>query len=290
MLKRPFTSLWISVCAVAMLGCGRVAKTSLSQTMEAASKSPSSMAEEDVALTSGNAASVMAQRKIIYNADIELIVGDFEAFEQAMPGLLDKHQAFIAGRSTDRQHGDHRNGRWTLRVPVENYRQVMTGIGSLGFAKRKEERTEDVTEAYVDLEARISNKQTLEARLVTMLGERSGKLSDLLELERELARVREEVERMQGRLRVLQDQTSLATIELTVSERLTYEPPAAPTLGDRIAMAWGGSLGSIGDCFSALVVAAVSALPWMALLSPIALIAYRKRPGRMERSSNAASA
>ncbi|MEM0927359.1 MAG: DUF4349 domain-containing protein [Planctomycetota bacterium] len=270
------SSLIASFAGLLLLcGCGQVAETSLASKLEMATEQSERGVDGEISLTNGPDSALTSTRKIIYNAEIDLVVEALTEFENALPTLLDTHQAFVAERRTDRRHGDHRHGEWKLRVPVENYRSMMSGLSSLGFAKSKDERTEDVTEAYVDLEARISNKQKLETRLVEMLDERSGKLADLLQLERELARVREEIERMQGRMRVLNDQTSLATIELDVSERQTYEPPAAPGLGDRIAMAWGGSLGSIGGSFSAILVGVVAAIPWAVIAIPFLLFGYR---------------
>ncbi|MEM6471653.1 MAG: DUF4349 domain-containing protein [Planctomycetota bacterium] len=270
----------LTLVSFLVVGCGQSVQTSLSSKLQVASEQAAATDAGEIALTSGVASQISVERKIIYNAEIDLVVDEFVSFEKQLPELLQTHDAFVAERRTDRRHGDHRTGKWKLRVPVENYRAMMSGISALGFAKSKDERTEDVTEAYVDLEARISNKQKLENRLVEMLAQRNGKLSDLLQLERELARVREEIERMQGRLRVLKDQTTLATIELDVSEQQTYEPPAAPGLGDRIAMAWSGSVGSIGDAGSALLVGIIAVIPWLVMLLPPVLIStwlYRMR-------------
>ncbi|WP_182869077.1 DUF4349 domain-containing protein [Stieleria mannarensis] len=224
--------------------------------------------------TAGRSAS---KRKIIYSAEVELVVEDFAAFERQIPAVISTHGGFAAERQTDRRHGDHRGGTWVIRVPVENYDAFLSGLDALGFARSRSETSDDVTEAYVDLEARISNKHKLEERIVAMLEERPGKLSDLMEIERELSRVREEIERMEGRMRVLADQTSLATVTLRITEEATYQPPAAPTLGDRIAAAWSGSVRSITGLASGLVILAVALAPWTVILLPVAMLAYRFR-------------
>lgn len=267
-----------------LLGCAQqAAKVSLEAILDDADQS-NTAADTDVALVSGGAvqaetspSEAKANRKIIYTADVHLVVKEFAEFERQITSLIGSHGGFAAERSTDRTHGNHRGGRWEIRVPVENYDRFLSGLSSLGFARSRSETSDDVTEAYVDLQARISNKRELEERIIEMLKERPGKLADLMEIERELSRVREEIERMEGRMRVLVDQTSLATVRLQVVEETTYQPPAAPTLGDRIANAWTGSIQAIGSIGSGLVILAVGIAPWLVIVIPIAAIGYRIR-------------
>lgn len=262
---------------VLSIGCAnQSANNELSSVLEKAESSV--RADQDpIALVSGGEAAVRpaSSRRIIYTAHIEMTVDDFSVFERNVADVISKHDGFAAERTTDRRHGDHRDGNWVIRVPVHNYDAFLTGLDALGFAKSRSETSDDVTEAYVDLEARISNQRKLEQRMIAMVDERPGKLSELLEIERELSRVREEIERMEGRMRVLADQTSLATVHLRVSEEATYEPPTAPTLGERVASAWGGSLASIQSFASGLLVIAVAIAPWCVILSPSVFVAYR---------------
>lgn len=258
------------------VGCGQsYPSQDVANALERAVASPATNAGE-VALVSGSDAATRSKsaRKIIYTADIDLVVKDFAEFEKRLPRLIGDQGGFVAERKTDRQHGDHRGGRWVIRVPVEKYDAFLAGLNSLGFARSRSETSDDVTEAYVDLDARIRNKKKLEERIIAMLEDRPGKLTDLMEMERELSRVREEIERMEGRMRVLTDQTSLATVKLSVSEEATYEPPAAPTLGDRIAASWGGSLGLLRSLGAGIVIAAVALVPWAVIMLPLVALAY----------------
>lgn len=245
-------------------------------------------ADGALALTSGGAGRQQANRRIIYTADVELVVKDFQEFEQQLPGVIKACDGFVAARKTDRRHGDHRAGTWTIRVPIPQYDALMSGITTLGFATSRNETSQDVTADYVDLQARISNHGKLEGRILEMLDQQNGKLADLLELERELARIREEIERMQGRLRVLTDQTELTTIHLSVREEATYEPPAAPTFGERVASAWTGSLKSIRDVAAALAIAFVAVAPWLIVLgvpaSAVAVLVKRSLTKRWRTS------
>jgi hypothetical protein len=77
---------------------------------------------------------------------------------------------------------------------------------------------EDVGEEYVDVSARMANSRRLEARLIELLANRTGKLSDVLQVERELARVREEIERYEGRLRYLKSHVALSSLSISIHE------------------------------------------------------------------------
>jgi hypothetical protein len=88
---------------------------------------------------------------------------------------------------------------------------------------------QDVGEEYVDITARVENARRLESRLIELLANRTGRLQDVLSVERELARVREEIERYEGRLRYLRTRVATSTLTIAVHERA---PLIVPVAGD----------------------------------------------------------
>ncbi len=117
--------------------------------------------------------------------------------------------------------------RWRFRVPVDHFDSFVESIVALGELERNNRTSQDVTEQYYDIEARIKNKRLEEQTLAKILQERSGKLEDVLKIEIELSRVRGEIEQLEGKIRVLENLSSLATLTLNVRERDKYAPPAA---------------------------------------------------------------
>jgi hypothetical protein len=259
-------------------GCGREMSTRMrsdSMLGEMQAEKAAAMDSADAtAVAEGQAATqaVATDRKIIYTTEIELVVKDFADFETQIASVIRSHGGFAARREADRRSRSRRGGVWVIRIPVDQYDDFITGVTSLGFAQSRVDTANDVTEEFVDLEARIANKRKLEERIVAMLEDRVGKLSDVMEIERELSRVREEIERMEGRLRFLTDQTSLATITLRVREELTFTPKSAPTFADRIGSAWGQSLESLQRFAEAVVIAVVAIAPWSVILVPLGVI------------------
>jgi hypothetical protein len=105
----------------------------------------------------------------------------------------------------------------TLRVPADALPAVERDIAKLGTVLSLNVSEDDVTQQHVDMAARLKNLRAEEARLRTFLT-RTGKVSELLEVERELARVRGEIESMQAQLTYLERQAAMATLTLSLSE------------------------------------------------------------------------
>src|SRR5207253_1956377 len=106
-----------------------------------------------------------------------------------------------------------------IKSPGAKYDQAVGSLSSIGKVETVNSQAEDVGEEFVDVSARVSNARRLEERLITLLATRTGKLEDVLAVERELARVREEIERYEGRLRYLRSRVALSSLSVTVHEK-----------------------------------------------------------------------
>ena len=216
------------------------------------------------------------QRKIIYNANIDLVVDAFEDVPGEVQALVKKHGGFIANSSIRGSEGEPRTGTWTLRIPSANYDAFVAGSKSLGQVRSVTTDTREVTAEYVDLESRIRNLKTEEQRLNKHLQDSTGKLDEILKVEREISRVRGEIERHEGRLNVLKDLTSLSTVTLTIQEIKDYvpEPTEEPGYGTKVARTWNDSLGAFGQFMTGLSLAIVALVPWLILIVPIGVVAW----------------
>ncbi|HWE41226.1 MAG TPA: DUF4349 domain-containing protein, partial [Gemmatimonadaceae bacterium] len=133
---------------------------------------------------------------------------------------------------------------------------------------------EDVGEEFVDVTARMGNARRLEARLVELLATRTGKLEDVLQVERELARVREEIERYEGRIRYLRAQTAMSTMTVNVHEPLPVlgTHPGDNPIAQAFRDAW--------RIFVAVIAFLISSLGILIPLGILALLAWRFFPRR----------
>lgn len=222
-----------------------------------------------------------AARKIIYTGTIHLTVGDFAASEKALVELVAVHKGYLAGSEVRGNPGSPRHGSWTIRVPVERFDAFHKAVLPLGELERAYVDSRDVTEEYHDVEARIKNKKTEEARLLHHLEKTAGKLDEILALEKEISRVRGEIERDQGKQLLLSKLAALATLTVHLQERSRFAPAENAGFGTSIGRTFGGSWSSLVALGESLVLAVVAVIPWLiplALLLPVGIFA-RKRLG-----------
>jgi hypothetical protein len=220
-----------------------------------------------------------AGRKIIYNARVELVTEDLAGLEGRLRRLVEVSKGYYADSQVSGKTGAQRDATWKVRVPVEAYDSFLEGVKSLGELVSVRADSQDVSEEYYDVEARIKNKKIEEERLVKLLAEATGKLEEVLKVERELSRVREEIERFEGRLRVLANLTSLTTVTIAAREVHDYEPPQAPTFSTRIARTFGGSVDSLRRFGENAVLFVVGIAPWLpvVLVAAVLLLLARRR-------------
>ena len=132
---------------------------------------------------------------------------------------------YITNSSISGGRDQIRQATFELKIPAPKYDQAVGSLSSIGKVETVNTTAQDVGEEFVDVTARVNNSRRLEERLISLLANRTGKLDEVLRVERELARVREEIERYEGRLRYLSARVALSTLTITV-----HEP--APILGN----------------------------------------------------------
>ena len=141
-----------------------------------------------------------------------------------------------------------------LKIPAQRFDQAINGLGTLGKVESVNATAEDVGEEFVDVTARVNNAKRLEERLIDLLANRTGRLQDVLSVERELARVREEIERYEGRLRYLKSRVAVSTLSVNLHEPLPIlgQTPGQNPIAEAIRRAWRNFVGFIASGIAAL--------------------------------------
>lgn len=213
-------------------------------------------------------------RKIIYDTRVELVVADFSKLMTGLPQLVAKHGGFIANESTQFVNQKYPSGNWVVRVPVEQYPAFLAATGSLGQVAGQSTSSQEVTDKFVDLQARIANARRLEERMVDLLEKAKDKLQDIIVVEKELSRVRETIERMEGQLRYLGDQTSLATVRITARQEQNYVASQASTFAEKVTNAWSTSWNRLQDFGQGFVLWSIGALPYVVVLAVLMVLLW----------------
>ena len=178
----------------------------------------------------------LANRKLIRNATVELEIVSFDDAVQKITAFASEEHGYVATTSSQKQANGKLRGEVVIKVLPENLDRFLQKIRGLGELKNQTLGTEDVTKAYFDTDARLKNARVMEQRLIDMLKTKTGKVSDLLQVEKELGRVREDTEKMQGELKYWDSQVQFATVTISLTEK-DMEEPAAFLIKERSQLA-----------------------------------------------------
>lgn len=160
-----------------------------------------------------------------------------------------------------------------LRIPSTRFNEALDGLAPIGKVESVQSNAQDVSEEFVDITARVANAKRLEERLVALLANRTGKLEEVLAVERELARIREEIERYEGRIRFLQTRVATSTLTITVHEKapLVSNSPGQNVIVEAFKDAWRNFVSFVAAFIASLGVL----IPVAVLIAPL-VIGYRR--------------
>jgi hypothetical protein len=178
----------------------------------------------------------LANRKLVRNATAELEVGSFEEAIQKITSFAAEDKGYVATSSSEKQENGKLRGQIVVKVLPDNLDRFLLKLRGLGELKNQALTTEDVTKQYFDTESRMKNARLMEQRLIEILKTKSKDVADLLEVEKELGRVREEIETMQGELKFMDSQVQFATVTVQLAEK-NMNIPAAFLLKERAQLA-----------------------------------------------------
>lgn len=167
------------------------------------------------------------QRRIISNASVSIEVEAVEAAIDQVRSIAESLGGFVEHLSSFGSD-ENQQANMTLRVPQDQFFTAVDHIEELGKVRARNLGSEDVSEQFIDLEARLKSSLREEESLLSLL-ERANQVSEILTIERELSRVRADIERVQGQLNFLERRVDLATISVSLfrpDSRLP-EPPSA---------------------------------------------------------------
>ena len=178
----------------------------------------------------------LANRKLVRNAAVELEVVSFEQAAQKITTFAAEDRGYIATTNSEKQANGKLRGQVVVKVLPENLDRFLSKLRTLGELKNQSISTEDVTKAYFDTDSRLKNAHVMEQRLIEILKKKSEDVNDLLQVEKELGRVREEIEQMQGSLKFMDAQVQFATVTISLAEK-DMNVPAAFLLKEQAQLA-----------------------------------------------------
>lgn len=191
------------------------------------------------------------QQQVIKKGSLEFETSDLEATHQKIQELVATHKGIIQDDNSGKSYRKFYHNV-TVRVPSDNFQAFIDGISEgVAYFDRKDISQQDVTEEFVDLEARLKAKRELENRYLELL-KQAKNVKEMLEIERELSNIREEIEAKQGRLNYLKNKVSLSTITLHFY-KVTSETGVTVSYGQKMKNALKGGWDGISAFFLGLL-------------------------------------
>jgi hypothetical protein len=204
---------------------------------------------------------------IIKTADVEVGVrADLQQAIRRAVAIAGSYGGFVQSTGVDRQ-GPAR-GTIVIRVPSTRFEDALSDLEDLGNVRHENVSGVDVTQEFVDLQARLRNWQAQEAVLLRLM-DRAETVTDTIRVQGELSRVQLEIERLRGRLDYLEDQTDLGTI--TANFVAAGPAPQGPTTLER---AWRNALQGSLEVVSTVIVGAGYLVP-VAILAAVVVLVFR---------------
>jgi hypothetical protein len=256
---RHFRS-WVLLVFVSALGCGGGSGMSDSRAAKAVGDGVPGV----------GAPAIPVERKIISTTKMTLSVENLDIARPKLEELIKSVGGFVAMADESRNVGTYREGRWTIRVPVKSSDGFIEQVGTLGEVARKNVEAKDVTDEYVDVQARLKHWKSEEEVLLRLMKEKAQSTDDIVKFRAQLGTVRENIDRLEARMNTLSRLTEMATLELTMTERKVFTSDQAPTYSTKLGRAFESSTTSIVDFGKWIVLAVVTIAPWL----PILLVGY----------------
>lgn len=179
----------------------------------------------------------ITERKLIKEGRVEFKTENLKATRQAILTAVEKYKGYVSSDQEFNYPG-RKSNTVVVRVPADNFDAFLSDA-TAGVARFESKTVDvkDVTEEFLDVEARLKTKKALEARYVELLN-RAKSVTEILEIEKQLGQLRGDVESVEGRLKYLQNQVSFSTLTMTFYERIPNETQFGAKFKDGLRNGW----------------------------------------------------
>lgn len=172
-------------------------------------------------------------RKLIKEGQIEFATTDLQKSRKTIFEAVNKYKAYV---SFDKEHNSpgRKNNILKIRIPSDNFDKLLgDAIKGVEKFERKEITVKDVSEEFLDVEARLKTKKELEQRYIELL-KKAKNIPEILEVEKQIEQLRSEIESVEGRLRYLKDRVSFSTLSITFYEIIPAESGSESEFGKKL--------------------------------------------------------
>ena len=160
---------------------------------------------------------------ITRSVSLVIRVKDVDRSRSVLDAILSRHAGYSAQLNVTRSENTARSLQASLRIPASELSSTVADLKTLGSVENESQSGEEVTQQHTDLVARLKTARETEERFRAILEQRTGKISDVLEVEQAIARVRGEIESMEAEQKSLEHRVDFASVEIQLTEE--YKAP-----------------------------------------------------------------
>ncbi|GMT49750.1 MAG: hypothetical protein IEMM0008_1289 [bacterium] len=222
------------------------------------------LAEAGFAYFSNQLGLTDVSQKLIKKASITLVIKDYTSWKRKLMQFVEIGGAYVSSSRLDVGSNDYKSGTIIIRVPKEQLDGLLDQIKTLGKLLSENVQSDDITGKYIDLKARIDNKKLTETRFREILKGKAPKILDILAVEKELGRIREEIDRMTRQLSRYDQLVDFSTITLYFreSEKKRVEGESFwGHLGGNIAWALNRGLEGLLSVINGIIIFLIAGIP-----------------------------
>jgi anti-sigma factor RsiW len=212
---------------------------------------------------------------------LSIMVKDFGFSRTALDAILARYHGYAGSLNASTQQNSARLLQASLRIPAGELNAVVAELKSLGHVENETQAGEEVTQQHADLVARLKNSRETEQRLQAILLQRTGKISDVLAVEQEIARVRGEIEQMEAEQKALEHRVDFSSIELSLAEEYKAQigspsPSIATRFHNAMVAGYRSAVESVVGIILLFAEYGPEAMIWLAFLAPLAWFLRRR--------------
>lgn len=220
---------------------------------------------------------VTTERKLIRNGSLSFETSDVKKTKTAIDAICKELNAYVSNESQN-SYANRQQYNQTIRVTADKFDLLVQKIeAEASRVEGKNVNTEDVTQEFIDVEARLKTKKDLEARYREIL-KQAKTVEEIITIERQIAEVRSDIESMEGRLKYLTNQVAYSTLTVSFYETVGTDFG----FGSKV----GGAFGTGWDYFLSFLIGLVNVWPFLILMALAIWLAFRWDKRRRKKTTN----
>jgi len=204
------------------------------------------------ALTAGSV--IPAAPMIARTVSLTILVRDVPSSRSALDAILAQHHGYAAQLNINTPENSARSFNAALRIPAPELAAALPDLRKLGRVQSESQSGEEVTQQHTDLVVRLNNARETEERLRAILQQRTGKVSEVLEVEEQISNTRGEIERMEAEQKALEHRVDFASVDLQLTEEYKDQfNPSSSSIGTRMRNAFVTGIHNAGNSLLGIV-------------------------------------